>query len=57
MTTAVDETRKETDEDKLTRRLNKTFESRLDLDRVSGYNSSNCVCTALIFVFDSSYKM
>lgn len=57
MTTAVDETRKETDEDKLTRRLNKSFESRLDLDRVSGYNSSNCVCTALIFVFDSSYKM
>lgn len=29
-----DETKYETDEDAITKRLNKTFESRLDLDRV-----------------------
>lgn len=30
----VDETKRETDDDAITKRLNKVFESRLDLDRV-----------------------
>lgn len=33
---ANDENKRETDEDNITKRLNKAFESRLDLDRVSG---------------------
>lgn len=32
---ANDENKRETDEDNITKRLNKAFESRLDLDRVS----------------------
>lgn len=32
--TAIDDVKRETDEDNITRRLNKAFESRLDLDRV-----------------------
>lgn len=33
---ANDESKRENDEDNITKRLNKAFESRLDLDRVSG---------------------
>lgn len=33
-----DESKRETDEDNITKRLNKAFESRLDLDRVSWHN-------------------
>lgn len=33
----IDDTRHETDEDAITKRLNKAFESRLDLDRVCIY--------------------
>lgn len=37
----IDYGKRETDEDAITKRLNKVFESRLDLDRVSYQNRNN----------------
>ena len=34
----TDETKRETNDDAITKRLNKVFESRLDLDRVKDIN-------------------
>lgn len=50
-----DEIRHETDEDAITKRLNKAFESRLDLDRVCicSYNVCNRIQLELNLIFIS----
>lgn len=39
----IEESKRENDEDNITKRLNKAFESRLDLDRVSFENGNSYI--------------
>lgn len=52
----VEETKRENDEDNITKRLNKAFESRLDLDRVSEDSSFiwYLFCSKLLIVISGN---